>query len=104
MDSTARKILIAILERLRYFEKTRQDDLSTLLALVRTVKSTSPELQSRFNSELARQREKAAADPALSLDDIYDGLTALLRSPDPPAEDEQERLRRLLEAFEGPKQ
>ena len=75
-----------------------------LLALVRTVKSAGPEVQDRFNSELARQEKKVADTPSLSLDDVYDGLIALLRNPDPPAEDEQERLRRLLEAFDGPKQ
>lgn len=103
MDETCREVLASILERLRKYEKTREEDRSLLLAAVRTIKSLSPEIQSRFNSELAEQRKKSG-DPALHLDDVYNGLIRLLKGLDPTETNEQERLRRLLEAFEGPEQ
>jgi hypothetical protein len=102
MDTT-REILILLLRRIHDFEKARRSDLPQLVAAVRTIRSLSPEARERFDSELA-QLETKAGDPVLALDDIYDGLIDLLRDPDPSAEDEQERLRRLLESFEGPQQ
>jgi hypothetical protein len=86
MDATAREVIITILERLRYMEKTRHDDMASLKALTSVLVLGNPEFLERY------------------LDDVYDGLIGLLKNPGPVAEDEQEKLRRLLESFEGPKQ
>jgi hypothetical protein len=99
MDTT-REILILLLRRIHDFEKTRRSDLAQLLAAVRTMRSLSPAARERFDSELA-QLETKTSDPVLALDDIYEGLIELLRDPAPIADDEQERLRRLLESYEG---
>ena len=102
MDTT-REILIVLLERIRSLEKARRQDFPQLIAAVRTLRYLYPAARDRFDSELA-QIKKEADDPALALDDIYDGLIDLLRDPAPIADDEQEKLRRLLESFEGPMQ
>jgi hypothetical protein len=100
MDTTDREILIMVLERLRHFESKRQEDLSTLIALVRTVCSASPRIVAQYRSELAEQQKKAA-DPALSTEAIYDELIRLLKDPSLPETAQQEKLRRLLETFDG---
>lgn len=102
MDTT-REILILLLSRIQHFEKLRRHDIAQLLAAVRTMRSLSPAARELFDSELA-QLETKVGDPVLVLDNLYDGLLELLRDPAPVAEDEQEKLRRLLESFEGPPQ
>jgi hypothetical protein len=100
MDKTCRDVLAIVLERLQQLEKDRNNDLATLMAVVKTVRSLSPDIQDRFKSELARQEAKAA-DPVRDLDGVYHGLIRLLKGLDPTEEGEEERLRLLLESFEG---
>ena len=103
MDYAAREVLITILQRLRYMEKTRHDDMASLKALIMVLCAGNPEFLKRYRELKQRELDTLTA-PVHNLDDVYDGLIALLRNPDPPAEDEREKLRRLLESFEGPKQ
>jgi hypothetical protein len=100
MDSTSREILVMVLERLRHVEKARQEDLATLIAAVRTLRSLSPAMDERFQSEKDDQDEKAELSD-LVVDDAYNGLIRLLKGPSLNEKEQQEKLRSLLEALEG---
>lgn len=103
-DDTLRKVLIVALERLSEIEKRRSEDLDMLMAVVRTVRRASPATDECFKAELQARKEKRSADPRSDLSDVYAGLIDLLKRPDPNEIDQQQKLRLLLESFEGPVQ
>jgi hypothetical protein len=89
---------------MRDFEKARIKDEAILTGIVRAFCSGSPALLKAYQHELKIAEDRLAKSPSAGLDQIYDGLIALLKNPAHPESDEQEKLRRLLESFEGPKQ
>jgi hypothetical protein len=104
LDKHLRDVMALVLERLRQIEKARIEDSKLLVAVVRTVRGTAPVVDRQFKAEVQKLEVEQAAHPFRDLDDVYAELIRLLRDPDPPQEDQQERLRRLLESFEGLKQ
>jgi hypothetical protein len=101
MDST-KEVLAMILERLRFMEKTRHDEMASLKAILCVLCTGNPEFLKSY-----RHHKKIAADQLVhqvSIDEQYDALIKLLRNPGLPGEGEQEKYRRILESFEGPKQ
>jgi hypothetical protein len=104
MDTMARDVLIVALERLQQLEKDRLQDKAILTAIVRAFFSLGPKLMDAYQEELGRAETLSAKDPAASLDPIYAGLIGMLRDRGETATSEQERLRLLLEAYQGPRQ
>src|SRR5579872_2698592 len=101
MDSAAREVLIMIVGLLRDLDKTRRDQMASLRALVFVLCEESQDRLQRYR-EVKQERLDELADPAHDLGPVYDALIQLLKSPDQPEEDDQGKLRRILESFEGP--
>jgi hypothetical protein len=104
MDSTARDVLIVALERLQQLEKDRLEDKAFLTASVRLIRSLTPTLRKAFDQEVDLAKRSEAADRVASLTPIYVGLIDMLKDRDQTETTEQERIRRLLEDYQGPKQ
>jgi hypothetical protein len=104
MDTTARDVLIVALERLQQLEKDRLEDKAFLRASVRVVRSLNPNLRKFFDEELDLAKTSLANDPAASLGPIYAGLIQMLKDHGQTETSEQEKIRLLLEAYQGPKQ
>ncbi len=73
-------------------------------ALILTLRAMSPQADNFFMERMRDSETRQAQDPRLDTTGTYDELIRLLKSPDQTAEDEQDKLRRILEAFEGPLQ
>ena len=102
MDSTARKVLVALVKRLRHEEEMRYRMMAQLGALKEVLGFKNPIFRQAYEDRLATDQETLSQ----SLADLYaqfDQLLSLLENPDLPETDEQ-RMLRLLESFEGPKQ
>ena len=105
MDQSARSVLITILERLRGMEKTRLEDEATLYGFLNAIAPHfDPKVKDEFKKEKAKYLDRLKKDPGRDLDPIYAGLIKLLKNLDPTVKDEQEKLRQILESFEGPPQ
>jgi hypothetical protein len=96
-----RETLALFLERLRKIEADRGADLLGLTAAILTLRKLSPAVDALFKTEMQALEQKKASDPKLDLSDIYDEAIRLLRSPDLSEQDRQERLRQILESFQG---
>lgn len=103
MDKTARDVLEVLLERLRQLEINRIEDFAALTALITTVRRASQTTDAQFRLEFEDAKARSL-DRLARVNAAYDGLIRALKDPGPPEEDEQEKLRRLLESFEGPEQ
>ena len=101
MDS--REVLVIVLERLRTIEKNHREQMASLKALLSVLCTGNPDFLKRYRNQKELADEQSTRHP-VSIDTQYDELLELLKNPGPPEEDEQERLHRLLESFEGPKQ
>lgn len=104
MDKTTRQVLVLLLERLRLFEKSRLEDLAALNILIEIIREAAPSADQRFKTEVGLAKDRIASGPAPHIDAGYDQLIRLLKDPATPEEERQEKLRRLLESFEGPAQ
>jgi hypothetical protein len=104
MDTTARDVLIVTLERLQQLEKDRLQDKAILTAIVRAFCSFGPKPMEAYQEELDRAEVLSAKDPAASLEPIYVGLIQMLKDRGQTETSEQEKIRLLLEAYQGPKQ
>jgi len=101
MDLTARRVLVTVLKRLRHEEKLRYEMIGIIRALAESVCSDNPELQRKYQAQRAIHEQTLRAQ-LLHLEGLFDGLIDALENPDPLEKDEQEKLRQILESFEGP--
>ena len=104
MDSdSALEVISILLERLRHIEKERLEAMSSLRALSHVVFAQNGSLVTKYKDQ-KKQYDETLATQFHDLDHVYDELIRLLKNPDPLEKDEQEKFRRMLEAFQGPKQ
>jgi hypothetical protein len=103
MDSVTREILSTLVEHIQHLLKTRNESLASIRALAEAVCANSSIIEKDYRQRKDRYLQELSS-PRHDVDVLYNGLLELLKNPGPPVEDEQEKIRRLLESFEGPKQ